>query len=70
MKARLLQHLETTGYFMAALGLLLLTVQLAGYWRFGSFDPFFYQATLPGTWQQIACLCYLCLTVILLNCKE
>lgn len=67
---RLYTAIESLGLFLAALGFLILTVQLAGYWRFGSLDEWAQAATLPGTIEQWCVLAYLCLTVICLSIRE
>lgn len=61
---------EALGFILAGLAWLLLLCQLGALWRFGSFDPWFYQATLPGTPEQWCVLAYLLATLICLSAKE
>jgi len=70
MKARIYAALETLGIFLAALGFLVLTIQLAGLWRFGMLDEWAEAATLPGTFEQWCVLAYLCLVAVLLSCRS
>lgn len=62
--------IHATGFILAALGYLLLIIQFAGYWRFGSLDEWAIQATLPGTLEQLCVLSYILITLICLHAKE
>lgn len=62
--------IEFLGFILAGLGWLILLAQIGAWFRFGSFDPFFYQATLPGTLEQWCVLAYLVLILVLLSCRE
>lgn len=70
MKARIYAVLEAFGLFLAALGFLILMIQLAGLWRFGSLDEWAEAATLPGTFEQWCVLAYLAVLVVCLSVKE
>jgi hypothetical protein len=70
MKTRLYTLIESTGVFLSALGFLILTVQLAGYWRYGSMDPWAQAVLQHGTLEQVGALAYLVLVLVLLSCRE
>lgn len=66
----LLEKLEFLGFILAAAGWLLILVQLAGYWRWGDFDPWFSRILLHGSPEQVGALIYLSLVLILLSCRR
>jgi len=70
MKARIYAALETLGIFLAALGFLILAIQLAGLWRFGMLDEWAEAATLPGTFEQWCVLAYLAALIVCLSVRE
>lgn len=69
-RRRWLYRLESLGFILAAFAWLIILVELAGHWRFGSFDPWVYRILVPGTPEQAAALIYLALVMILLSCRR